>query len=307
MESSSVQEPHPAPVYVLLVLSVAFCAFFFWIGTVCVRLWFYKGALGPEPEKFIILSKDLKARYRKSMIVGDIHGLDTDYSNRNTVLPYVISPDTAISSAVDLQRLSRIPPIDVQNLDDLEDFEDPELRAYIAEEYRVSRLPAFVQDDCGDGSEFPDVPFASEPIESHDHIGLEPSALGRTSEYLKMSLKKVDRSEWLTIDNTYIEYHSARTSILSKSHADCIQVTRDAELACEELMHEVVEFLVEKYPSHFSIQTKHRRKHVRNELSQEEFSLAQPYDCHPLEVCARLAMEDFQILIKGDFTMNWYL
>lgn len=95
--------------------------------------------------------------------------------------------------------------------------------------------------------------------------------------------------------------------LLTKKNAECIQIKRDGEDACEELLREIVKSLVSKYPESFSIKTVNRRKHVRNEMTKEEWSLVRPFDCHPLEVCARLAMEDFNILLKGEFTQQYYL
>ena len=324
-------DPDSRPMYVLVVLAIALCAFFFWIGTVCVRLWFYKGALGPEPEKFVILRKDLKDRYHKSMLASDCDHIEQSHSNhpttinnkRITVFPHVApleptSPDTAQSTALDARRFSTLPTINIQEVNDLDEFEDPQLRDFVAEEVRISRLPAFVQDDCGDGSEFPDIPIALSPIEEQHHTNnnnnnlpasspLTPDWQQRTDTYLRLGLHKIDRSAWLTVDNTYIEHQSARDSLLSKKRSECIHITPDSEAACEELMHEVVEFLVDKYPHHFSIRTKHGRRRVRNELTQEEYALVRPFDRPPLEVCARLAVEDFQVLVKGEFTMQWYL
>ena len=37
--------------------------------------------------------------------------------------------------------------------------DDPAEKKQIKEARRISRLPAFLQDDCGDASEFPDVPY----------------------------------------------------------------------------------------------------------------------------------------------------
>lgn len=49
-DKADYKAPNPAPMYILLTFSICLCAYFFFIGTVCARLWFYKGALGPIPE-----------------------------------------------------------------------------------------------------------------------------------------------------------------------------------------------------------------------------------------------------------------
>ncbi|KAF1844315.1 uncharacterized protein K460DRAFT_379282 [Cucurbitaria berberidis CBS 394.84] len=255
----------PRPMYMLLVLAIALCAYSFWIGTVCVRLYFYKGALGPEPEKFIILTKELKERYRKSMLAGNCDDVqqDLDYHSttvkdrRITVFPHVAppgpdSPETMLNTALDPRRFSTLPTINLQDVADSDDFDDPKLRSFVAEEVRISRLPAFVQDDCGDGSEFPDIPIALEPIEEHAGTP-DISPLRKTEEYLRLGLKRVDRSEWLAVDNTYIEFHDARHSLLKMKETECIQVKQEGETACAELMHEIVEFVTEKYPHHFNL------------------------------------------------------
>lgn len=95
--------------------------------------------------------------------------------------------------------------------------------------------------------------------------------------------------------------------LLSEEDAECIQIKGDAEDACEELLQETVKSLVAKYPENFSIKTINRRKHIRNAITKEEWSLVRPFDCHPLEMCARLAMEDYNILVKGEFTQQYYL
>ena len=69
----------------------------------------------------------------------------------------------------------------------------------------------------------------------------------------------------------------------------------------------MVKTLAKSYCEKFSTKTVYRRKHIRNELAKEEWSLVRPFDCHPLEVCARLTMEDYNILLKGDFTQQYYL
>lgn len=120
-------------------------------------------------------------------------------------------------------------------------------------------------------------------------------------------MKKSDLREWLTIDKTYRDIHTARDYLLTKNNAECIQIKREGEDACEELLQEIVKALIAKYPDSFSIKTVNRRRLVRNEITKEEWSLVRPFDCHPLEVCARLATEDFNILVKGEFTQQYYL
>ncbi len=293
MEKHQNADPDPAPLYILLILAILSCIYFIWLGSVAVRLYFYKGALAPEPERFIILPAYLRHRAPQ-----------TDQQRRMTMFP---TSSSQRSPTRELARLSRALPVNLADTD-MSESSDPEICAFLAEQQRISRLPAFIQDDCGDGSDFPDIPFAVAPVETKQATGSMPTLNRRPSaKYKSVGLKRVNQKEWLTVDNTYRDLHAARDSLLTKKNAECIQVKHDGEKACEELLREVVESLVSKYPRSFSIKIVNRRKHIRNEITKEEWSLVRPFDCHSLEVCARLAMEDFNILLKGDFTQQYYL
>ncbi|USP80212.1 hypothetical protein yc1106_07486 [Curvularia clavata] len=41
------QGPDPLALYTLLVLNTGICGYFFFMGLLAVRVWFYRGALGP--------------------------------------------------------------------------------------------------------------------------------------------------------------------------------------------------------------------------------------------------------------------
>lgn len=285
--------PYPTALYFVLILTTLICVYTAWIGSIAVRLYFYKGALGPEPERFAILPAHLRVRSPQR-----------GHHRRVTTFPI---PAPLKSPARELTRLAQAPRVNIADVD-AKELPDPEIRAFFAEQQRISRLPLFVQDDCGDGSDFPDVPFAIKPVEVKQTL-LAPSKLVRSAstKHKAHGLKKLDQSEWLVVDAAYEIQHVAREVLLTKTHVECVQVMRDGETACEELLEEIVKFLVSKYPKHFSIKTVHRRRHIRNNVTKEEWSLVRPFDCHPLEVCARLAIEDFNILIKGEFTLQYYL
>ncbi|KAF1364523.1 hypothetical protein EJ07DRAFT_151791 [Lizonia empirigonia] len=286
-------DPDPVPIYFLLIFAIFLCIYFAWIGSVAVRLYVYNGALGPEPERFVILPAYLRDRSPQR-----------GHQRRITAFPIPAPPK---SPARELGRLSGAARVHVADVDTNE-LPDPAFRAFFAEQRRISRLSAFVQDDCGDGSDFPDVPFAVAPVEVKHNTLAPPDVAHRPSTtHAALGLKELDANEWLVVDDTYKAQHSARDLLLTKKHAECIQVRYDGETACEELLDEVVKFLVATYPDSFSIRTVNRRKHIRNEITREEWSLVRPFDCHPLEVCARLATEDFSILLKGEFTQQYYL
>jgi hypothetical protein len=49
------------------------------------------------------------------------------------------------------------------------------------------------------------------------------------------------------------------------------------------------------------------RRLRRNELVNKEYSIVRPFECHPLEISARLATEDFNIFVEDKFSLHWYL
>jgi hypothetical protein len=312
MNKTAQEAPVTIPLYILLLLAISLCIWSFWLGTVLVRLWFYKGGLGPVPQKFIIIP-----HHRKRRELENLQPLPAT-SNRHTVFPTVahlaqtptnpFSDDFAVPEAT--KEWTAIPKITIEDSDDeyehefAKEYEDPaRVRMFLAEERRISRLPAFEQDDCGNGSEFPDVPYATAPIERVPRQGRDT---GLT--YRQLGLQKTNSmGKWLVIDNSYIELHEVRTALLERRQADCVQVRRDGESACEELMDVVVQHLCKTFPEHFTTKMKHKRKHVRNELASKEYTLVRPFDCHPLGLCARLAAEDFCLWVKDEFTLGWYL
>lgn len=286
-------DPDPVPIYFLLAFAVFLCVYFAWIGSVAVRLYFYKGALGPEPERFVILPAYLRDR-------------SPQRGHQRRITPFPI-PARPKSPAHELARLSQAARVHIADVD-ANELPDPAFSAFFAEQRRISRLSAFVQDDCGDGSDFPDIPFAFAPVEvKHNTLAAPDVAHRPSSTHLALGLKELDATAWLVVDDTYKAQHSARALLLATKHAECIQVRPDGEPACEELLHELVKFLVATYPHSFRLTTVNRRKHIRNAITGEEWSLVRPFDRHPLEVCARLATEDFSILLKGEFTQQFYL
>jgi hypothetical protein len=312
MDKAGFGAPFPAPLYVLLVLAICLCVFLFWIGTVCVRLWFYQGALGPAPQKFLIIPHHRKQKSSQRSA--------TQSNNRITVLPevaHLAGPHSTPFSDSDEYEIpeskpyfTTIPAVTIEdrdnNFDDsfANDFENPaRARAYVTEQLRISLLPALTQDDCGDGSEFDYIPYATNPVESHPSQGL-----GGTMTYLQLGLRKMNSmGQWLTIDNSYVELHEARTALLDRKRPECVQVRLEGEEACEELMDQIVEHLCVRYPDHFNTKIKNGRRSIRNELSSEDISLARPFPYHPIEICARLAIEDFSIFVRNEFTRQWYL
>ncbi|KAF2120187.1 hypothetical protein BDV96DRAFT_674465 [Lophiotrema nucula] len=173
-------------------------------------------------------------------------------------------------------------------------------RRIAREDKRISKLPTFEQDDCGDGTNFPEVQMA-DTLSTVQPYPLPPFR-ERPPNYMQMGLKKLDIDAWLTVDKNYRDQHGVRKKLLDRKKEEVLQVTDDGEEACIELMEEVVGFLVKKYPKYFQLVERDGRTKVLNAIMEEEFCVQRPYEMHPLEVCARLANEDFNILFKSEFS-----
>jgi hypothetical protein len=288
--------------YLLAAMVVIMVVFFAFAGAVLVRLCIHRGALGPPPESFVVMPTYL--RDRAALIESP-----TEQRNNRThsVFPFP-KPTSPLAPSPGVSHLSHVPRINVAAID-IDKEPDREVRAFFKEQLRISKLPAFVQEDCGDGSEFPDIPYADTGSGSNS-TALCPYANNfrkLSTNRQSLGLKEQAFNEWLKVDTTHTKLHEAREWLLTKKNSECLKVTTEGQAACEELLQEIAEFLVIAHPTQYKLKTVFGHKHIRNELTKEEYSLVRPFDCHPLEVCARLVNEDFNILAKGEFTQQYYL
>ncbi|KAF2469864.1 uncharacterized protein BDR25DRAFT_370514, partial [Lindgomyces ingoldianus] len=193
------------------------------------------------------------------------------------------------------------------------DLADLVSRAAAAEQARIARLPTFEQDDCGDGRNFPDIPYADEELVARSLAMPEEETYPRPrfrenpGDYMTLGLRKLGMEEWLIVDETYREFYNAKKYLLETKQAEVIKVLPEAEDACKELMQEVVGFWLDKYPKYYDVVKRAGVRKIRNKVVKEELRLDPPYDVHLLEMCARLAMEDFNILRKSEFSGMHYL
>ncbi|TGO58305.1 hypothetical protein BOTNAR_0183g00150 [Botryotinia narcissicola] len=119
---------------------------------------------------------------------------------------------------------------------------------------------------------------------------LKPTSPHPTS----MGLKRLDKSNWLTIDSTYLPEHELRASLL-ETHGPCVlQVLPPADPATHELLKMVIEFLLDRYPNDFSLVDDNT---ILNKLTGEQSIIGSKCK-NPLETAARLCMEDFNLLLQ---------
>lgn len=303
-EITAIHDPDPKPLYMLLIFTIGICSYFFFLGTAAVRLWFYKGALGPEPEKFIVIRSEVLTSTDSSS--SSSSPPISDLKNRRRTVFHADSLSSAPpveamahTTALETRTFSTATTtVNVQDLrDDLSEIQDASVRKHVAEERRISRIPTFDADDCGDGQYFPCIPMATSPVEEGTTAPTSFSSL----------LTHIPYAHWLIIPLHYMSQHTARSQLLVRSRAACIQVLPDAEAACRELMLEVCDFLVERFPQQFAFQKKMGRRYIRNEATMEDFLLEAPWRVDPMEVVARLTGEDWCIWGRSESTRMWYL
>lgn len=83
--------------------------------------------------------------------------------------------------------------------------------------------------------------------------------------------------------------------MLQDNHSNVLQCLPSTEAACHEVLDLVVNFLSQRYPQHFTID--HSKSIIHNHLTKETHLIG-PRCITPMETAARLAMEDFNILVK---------
>lgn len=117
-----------------------------------------------------------------------------------------------------------------------------------------------------------------------------------------MGTKTLDAKNWLTLDNQYAKYHKVRAQILDTHPNETIQILKGSEKACEELFYKVTSYLVEKYPKQFQLMERVRGsgEWAIHNLTTGEYFYTSPLDTRfsPLEICARLTQDDFNVLMQ---------
>jgi hypothetical protein len=293
---------------VLCALPILIGCYTIFLGYGLARLIRYKGALGPQPKRYVILPPYLKER-----LLAEASETSSLNSNEHDTKKALQASRWRGSTLLD-------PNVDLDDMG-LGKVRDERVKKDLLEEKRISRMPVFVQDDCGDGSLFPEIPeidpahfddAMSQRLQAHLPDAREykhPSFRKEPGNYMTMGLKKIDvAKDWLVIDPTYVQFWEARKILLAEKKEEVVRVMSepDAVEACEELLKEVVEFLTSRYPEQFVVEERggwgNVKKVVVNKIVNEEFPIQKPWTHHPLEVCARLAMEDFNVLQKSEFT-----
>lgn len=125
------------------------------------------------------------------------------------------------------------------------------------------------------------------------------------STHMNMGLRKFESLNWLTIDEYYLSEHNIRSRLLSDHLSSVLQCLPGSESACHEVLSAVTSFLTSRYPYMFRFTGSGRRKMIQNLQTGESFPVEN--NPRPLETAARLAMEDFNLLIKDPINGEYRL
>lgn len=273
----------PAGWIPFVLLFIVTGTFFVWcccVGAWLARLWYYDGQLHRKFRKYDIqplyirerLAKEQELRRRESQRIVD----NAHWSRDVTTMSF----------------------------ERVQEFDNASLRQRIFEEKRISRLPAFEQDDGGDGSKFPDMPVDMTADEFNQRYFPE-----HFDNFQDLGLSRLAHNNWLTCHDD--EQMNARDQILEDQNRreNCIDMRpgKQVETICGELWQEVAEFLCSNYGSRFWEQTEEGVKKLYDDVTGDSYPLEGPYGWLTLDSMARLVQEDFSIFQKSPFSAQYTL
>lgn len=150
---------------------------------------------------------------------------------------------------------------------------------------------------------FQDVSTKKEPaeVQPYQFPPLRPKTISCTS----MGLRRLEQANWLTFDQHYLDEHTIRSSLLESSLSQVVQCLPISASACHETLSLVTSFLTSRYPSEYTIFDTSPPT-IKVHITGEVFAIG-PTCPNPLEIAARLAMEDFNILMKDPVSGEYSL
>lgn len=134
-----------------------------------------------------------------------------------------------------------------------------------------------------------------------------PPLRERNSTKMAMGLKRLEESNWLTLDSNYLPEHFLRCRLLCTNHSQVIQCLPGSEAACHEVLDLVTSFLSSRFPQHFTITRSSSGPMIHNHLTSESFPIGLQNCRSPLETAVKLSMEDLNILLKSPETGEYHL
>lgn len=145
----------------------------------------------------------------------------------------------------------------------------------------------------------------------HDNSHQKSKNQGKeTKKYnMAMGIRKLDLKDWLRIDESFSSEHRIRSELLTRKKDMVLQCVSGSEDSCIETLEVVVEYQTENFPGTF------RRTKSLSGCDQvlvvetgEVLNMNPPFNSlSPLELAARLAMEDLNILSRDGYTGEHHL
>lgn len=119
--------------------------------------------------------------------------------------------------------------------------------------------------------------------------------------HLTMDLRKPEKETWLEMDDQYLPEHNIRSKLLNEKKSAVLQRRPGSEAACAEVLELVVQDLITNFPQQFKARPSPSNVDMVEVVATGEvFRAKAPFhEMEPLEIAARLAGEDFNILVKG--------
>ena len=136
--------------------------------------------------------------------------------------------------------------------------------------------------------------------DDNSHRKSKQGSKGIRKYNMNMGIRKLDREDWLRVDENFCSEHKIRSELLDNQKDKVLQCLPGSEDACLEALEVVVKCLTEKFPTTFQrSKSSSAGDHVHIVETGETFHIKAPFDdLEPLEIAARLTMEDLNILNK---------
>lgn len=124
---------------------------------------------------------------------------------------------------------------------------------------------------------------------------------GNVKHRTTMGLRRLDERNWLTVDNNYISEHLIRGDLFHNQRGKVFSCLPEAKEACEDALQAVAEFLPQRYPLMFEMTRQSSGPTIHNKKTGDKFVVGGlNIEMEPLEIAARLAMEDLSVILKND-------
>ena len=119
--------------------------------------------------------------------------------------------------------------------------------------------------------------------------------------HLTMNVRRSGNEPWLESDGQYLRDHAIRSELLDDQKSAVLQCRPGSEAACIEALEMIAHELTINFPDQYRAWPSLSKVETVEILATGEVLEVRPPfgGMEPLEVAVRLAVEDFNVLIKG--------